>query len=236
MTALADCPGNDHDNDHETSDGEPERVGSNALVLTHPVVADRLRVLRDKHTDQATFVRVAAELSTLVAYEATRTLGLEDTPVDTPVMAGARAQRLAEKILVVPILRAGLGMSQAVTDLLPGSAVAHVGLRRDEETLASVIYMNLLPDDLSGCTVVICDPMVATGGSLSQVCGLARDRGARSVLALCLLASVPGVAHMAATHPDVRLVCAGMDDHLDERGYITPGLGDAGDRLFGLAP
>jgi uracil phosphoribosyltransferase len=203
------------------------------LIVDHPVVADRVRTLRDRHTPTSTFRRIVGELAGMVAYEATRDLRTVPVPVDTPVRSGARAERLADSVLVVPILRAGLGMSEAICALLPGSEVAHVGLRRDEVTLTSVVYLNLLPADLAGRDVVICDPMLATGGSLSRVCAMVLERGATRVRAVCLLAAREGIERMVVEHPEVRVVCAAVDEELDERGYITPGLGDAGDRLFG---
>ena len=229
----------DHGTGHGTGHGIDAVAGYRAdrvTVLDHPVAADWLRVLRDRHSDRETFARATAQLTTLVAYEATRDLTRADTCVDTPVRLAAHAHKLVDRLLVVPILRAGLGKADAVCALLPTSAVAHVGLRRDEETLASTVYLNLLPDDLADTTVLVCDPMVATGGSLDQVCALLAARGARSITALCVLAAVPGLARFTAAHPDVRVVCAGLDAVLDDRGYISPGLGDAGDRLFGLRP
>jgi len=140
---------------------------------------------------------------------------------------------VVETVVLVPILRAGLGMVPAIQHLVPLSEVAHVGLRRDEATLQSSVYLNRLPADLTGRRVAICDPMLATGGSLATVCDLVFERGATDVVALCLLASAPGLATMAARHPSVTVACAGVDPELDHRGFIVPGLGDAGDRLFG---
>jgi uracil phosphoribosyltransferase len=133
----------------------------------------------------------------------------------------------------VPILRAGLGMVQAIQEIVPLTEVAHVGLRRDETTLHSEVYLNRLPRDLSGRRVIVCDPMLATGGSLTQVCDLVIERGARQVIALCIIASKPGLAAFTKAHADVRVLCAAVDPELNDVGYIVPGLGDAGDRLFG---
>lgn len=204
-------------------------------TLHHPVVEDRLARLRDKATGNGEFRQLVHELSMLVAYEALRGLATEAGTVETPVASGP-CRRIVETVLLVPILRAGLGMVPAVQGLVPRSEVAHVGLRRDEQTLESEVYLDRLPHDLRGRRVVVCDPMLATGGSLVQVCTLARDRGAMSVQGLCLIASVPGQRAFEAVHPDVPVACAAVDPELDEHGYIVPGLGDAGDRLFGPPP
>ena len=153
--------------------------------------------------------------------------------VDTPVADAAPARRVAEVVLLVPILRAGLGMVQAIQEIVPLTEVAHVGLRRDDATLRSEVYLNRLPRDLGGRRVIVCDPMLATGGSLGQVCGLVRDRGAAEIIALCIVASEPGLATFGADHPGVRVYCAAVDPDLNGTGFIVPGLGDAGDRLFG---
>jgi len=202
------------------------------LVVDHPVVADRLAQLRDQATDNAAFRRLTAELSGLVAYEALRDLATAAATVTT-LVAEAPVRRIAETPLVVPVLRAGLGMVPAITALLSPVEVAHVGLRRDETTLRSTLYLDALPRSLEGRRVVVCDPMLATGGTLAQVVDLVVARGAGSVVVLCLLASVPGLRRFREAHPGVRVACAGVDPELNDRGYIVPGLGDAGDRLFG---
>jgi uracil phosphoribosyltransferase len=202
-------------------------------VVDHPVLAHRVAALRDKRTDRDAFRQLVSEISGFLAYEALRDLGTAEVAVDTPVMDGASATRVVENVLVVPILRAGLGMVQAIQEIVPLTEVAHVGLRRDETTLHSEIYLNRLPRDLTGRRVIVCDPMVATGGSLSQVCDLVHERGARQVIALCIIASKPGLAAFTKAHGDVRILCAAVDPELNSVGYIVPGLGDAGDRLFG---
>jgi uracil phosphoribosyltransferase len=207
-------------------------VTAGVLVVEHPVVQHRLAVLRDEATEPATFRQVVHDLSVLVAYEAIRDLETEQVAVRTPVGV-ATCTKIAETVLLVPILRAGLGMVPAIQGLLPHTEVAHVGLRRDEETLRSEVYLDRLPRDLTGRRVVVCDPMLATGGSLVQACGLVASRGAAHVQAVCLIASVPGIERFRASHPDVPVACAVVDPGLDERGFIVPGLGDAGDRLFG---
>ena len=201
-------------------------------VVDHPVLAHRLAQLRDRRTGSDTFRQLIAEVSGLLAYEALRDLGTDEVTIDTPV-AAARACRVAEVVLLVPILRAGLGMVQAIQEIVPLTEVAHVGLRRDEATLRSEVYLNRLPGDLTGRRVIVCDPMLATGGSLGQVCELVRERGAAEMIALCIVASEPGLAAFGGDHPGVRVYCAAVDPELNGAGYIVPGLGDAGDRLFG---
>jgi len=202
------------------------------LVVEHPLVQHRLVALRDEATESATFRQLVHEISTFVAYEALQDLGTEQVSVATPVGV-AECTRIDETVLLVPILRAGLGMVPAIQELLPYTEVAHVGLRRDEVTLRSEVYLDRLPRDLTGRRVVVCDPMLATGGSLAQVCDLVVSRGASRVQALCLIASVPGIERFRDSHPDLPVACAAIDPVLNERGFIVPGLGDAGDRLFG---
>jgi len=203
------------------------------IVVDHPVVADRLAQLRDRETDNFAFRRLTSELSGFVAYEALRDLATETVTVATPVADDTDARRISETPLLVPILRAGLGMVPAIVSMLSPVEVAHVGLRRDEETLRSFLYLDALPASLTGRRVVVCDPMLATGGTLVQVCDLIAGRGAASILVLCLLASVPGLRRFRDAHPGVMVACAGIDSTLNDNGYIVPGLGDAGDRLFG---
>ncbi len=203
------------------------------LVLEHPVVADKVRQLRDVRTSNADFLRLAGEISRFVAYEAFRDTPVAATTVDTPVMKGAPALRIDSEYLIVPILRAGLGMSPAVQEVLPLHRVCLVGLRRNEVTLKPDVYLDGLPESLAGVHVVICDPMLATGGSLDCVLEMLRDRGAGEITVLCLIAAQPGVDFVLARHPEIKIVAAALDAELNDVGYITPGLGDAGDRLFG---
>jgi uracil phosphoribosyltransferase len=230
---VHDRGGGGHLNVPSGAGGEPRDLGP-LIVVDHPVVADRLAQLRDHRTDSLGFRRLTAEISTFVAFEALRDLATRPAAVDTPVAPAAEVRRVAESVLLVPVLRAGLGMAPAVAALVPGAEVAHVGLRRDEATLHSSVYLDALPGDLTGRRVVILDPMLATGGTLLQVCDLVLSRGARTVVCLCVLAAVPGLERFRAAHPDVLVACAGLDAVLDDRGYILPGLGDAGDRLFGV--
>jgi len=202
------------------------------IVLDHPVAAHRVVTLRDASTGGAGFRQVVHELSTLLAYEALRDLSTEPCTVTTPVGV-AEGRRVNETVLVVPVLRAGLGMVPAVQELLPYTDVAYLGLRRDELTLESQVYLDRLPADLAGRRVVVCDPMIATGGSLGTVCDLILGRGASHVQVLCLIAAAPGLAAFTQRHPDVDVACCAVDPALNAHGYIVPGLGDAGDRQFG---
>ena len=206
-------------------------------VADHPLVSHKLTVLRDASTDSPTFRRLAEELVTLLAYEATRDVRVEPTTVRTPV-ADAEGVRLADpRPLVVPILRAGLGMLEGMQRLLPTAEVGFLGMIRNEETLEADTYAERLPDDLSGRQCYVLDPMLATGGSLAAAIQFLVKRGADHITAVCLLAAPEGIARiegeMAEVGVPVTLVVAGLDERLDENGYIVPGLGDAGDRMFG---
>ena len=203
------------------------------LVISHPIVADKVRQLRDVKTSNADFLRLAGEISRFVAYEAFRDTPVTPTTVDTPVMKGAPAVRVETEYVIVPILRAGLGMSPAVQEVLPHHRVCLVGLRRHEETLLPSVYLDGLPDSLTGAHVVLCDPMLATGGSLVCVLDMLAERGASDITVLCLIVAQPGVDFVLEKHPSVNIVAAALDAKLNDVGYITPGLGDAGDRLFG---
>ncbi|MGW0806155.1 uracil phosphoribosyltransferase [Nonomuraea sp. NPDC002799] len=208
------------------------------LVVDHPLVAHKLTTLRDVRTDSPTFRRLADELVTLLAYEATRDVRVIDVTVDTPV-AQAHGVRLAKpQPLVVPILRAGLGMLDGMTRLLPTAEVGFLGMIRNESTLQAETYATRLPDDLSGRQCFVVDPMLATGGTLAAAVQFLFGRGAVDVTAICLLAAPEGLAHMdkvfANSGKPIRVVTAALDERLNEHGYIVPGLGDAGDRLYGV--
>jgi uracil phosphoribosyltransferase len=208
------------------------------LVADHPLVAHKLTALRDIRTKAPAFRSLADELVTLLAYEATRDMRVEPVSVTTPV-APASGLRLAKPVpLVVPVLRAGIGMLDGMTRLLPQADVGFVGLVRDERTLVASTYAARLPADLANREAFVLDPMLATGGTLATVISMLVSRGAAAVTAICLLAAPEGVQRVAAAFPDdspakVRVVTAAMDERLNDRGYIVPGLGDAGDRLFG---
>ncbi|MEU6428434.1 uracil phosphoribosyltransferase [Microbispora sp. NPDC046973] len=208
------------------------------LVVDHPLVAHKLTTLRDVRTDSPTFRRLADELVTLLAYEATRDVRVTDVTVDTP-LAPTHGVRLARPApLVVPILRAGLGMLDGMTRLLPTAEVGFLGMIRDESTLKAQTYATRLPEDLSGRQCYVLDPMLATGGTLAAAIHFLFDRGARDVTAICLLAAPEGIAYLdeafrGGDRP-IRVVTAALDERLNENGYIVPGLGDAGDRLYGV--
>lgn len=206
-------------------------------VVDHPLVAHKLTTLRDRETDSPTFRRLADELVTLLAYEATRGVLVEPRDIVTPVAPTTGTHLASPKPLVVPILRAGLGMLDGMTRLIPTAEVGFLGMIRDEETLQATTYASRLPDDLSGRQVYLLDPMLATGGTLAAAISYVFDRGARDVTAICLLAAPEGVAALKqAFGPDspLTIVVAGMDQKLNDIGYIVPGLGDAGDRLYGV--
>jgi uracil phosphoribosyltransferase len=208
------------------------------LVVDHPLVVHKLTLLRDADTPAPTFRRLTDELVTLLAYEATREIRTRPVTVMTP-LAPADGVKLAGPVpLVVPVLRAGIGMLDGIVRLLPTAEVGFVGLSRDEESLVATTYANRLPADLAGREVFVLDPMLATGGTLETVFGLVRSRGAAAVTGICLLAAPEGLDRLASAFADdgtcpVRVVTAALDERLNDRGYILPGLGDAGDRLFG---
>jgi uracil phosphoribosyltransferase len=204
------------------------------VVVDHPLAGQLLTRLRDRETDRATFRHSCEELSGMLVYEATRTLTTEPVTVQTP-LAAAEGVRLALPPLVVPVLRAGLGMLGAVLRLLPGTDTGFVGVSRNEETHHPERYMDSVPDDLQQRPVLVLDPMLATGGSLVFACELLAARNAGPITAACILAAPEGVERVRATGLVDRLVLAAIDEQLDHRAFIVPGLGDAGDRLFGTA-
>lgn len=208
-------------------------------VADHPLISHKLTVLRDASTDSPTFRRLAEELVTLLAYEATRDVRVEPVSVTTPVAAAQGVRLSSPRPLVVPILRAGLGMLEGMQRLLPTAEVGFLGMIRNEETLVAETYAERLPDDLSGRQCYVLDPMLATGGTLVDAIDFLVRRGADHITAVTLLAAPEGVRHVEEQLADVdvpvTLVTAGLDERLDDNGYIVPGLGDAGDRLYGVA-
>lgn len=202
------------------------------LVVDHPLAQSRLTAMRDARTDSAAFRASLHELTTMLVYEATRRLPVERYPVQTPV-AVAEGFRLANPPLLVPVLRAGLGMAEAALGLLPEARMGFVGLARDEETYQPRAYMESLPADLSGVPVLVLDPMLATGGTLEHCCRLLAERGSTDITVICALAAPAGVERLDRSGLPLRLVTASVDEGLNERMFIVPGLGDAGDRQFG---
>ena len=205
------------------------------LLADHPLVTHKLTLLRDAGTDTATFRMLADELVTLLAYEATRDVRVAEVTVTTPVGTATGAKLAQPRPLIVPVLRAGIGMLDGMTRLLPMASVGFVGMVRDEKSLVASTYANRLPHELTGREVFVLDPMLATGGTLVTVIGMLADRGAATVTAICLLAAPEGLARVAEAFPgdNVRVVTGAVDERLNDKGYIVPGLGDAGDRLFG---
>ncbi len=208
-------------------------------VIEHPLVDHKLTALRDQNTDSPTFRRLADELVTLLAYEATRDVRVSPVRITTPVADADGVRLTAPKPLIVPILRAGLGMLDGMVRLLPTAEVGFLGMIRDESTLLASTYAERLPEHLSGRQCYVLDPMLATGGTLSAAVRFLVNRGAGSIRAICLLAAPEGCARLESDLADVDIpvsvVTAAMDERLNEKGYIVPGLGDAGDRLYGVA-
>ena len=203
-------------------------------VVDHPLAARLLTRLRDEATDRATFRTTMDDLAGMLGYEACRTLPTEAVDVTSP-MGPAQGARIARPPLVVPVLRAGLGLHGAVLRLLPETDTAFIGVSRNEETLQPEPYMNSVPPDLAGRPVLVLDPMLATGGSMAHACALLRDRGAGEMTGVCVLAAPEGLDYIERSGLVARVVTAAVDERLDERAFIVPGLGDAGDRLFGTA-
>jgi uracil phosphoribosyltransferase len=203
-------------------------------VVDHPLAARLLTRLRDETTDRATFRLAVDELAGMLVYEACRTLPTEPIEVQTP-LGPATGVRIVEPPLVVPVLRAGLGLHGAVLRLLPESDTAFVGVARNEDTFVPEPYMNSVPNDLGGRGVLLLDPMVATGGSLVHACELLHERRVGPIIGVCVLAAPEGLERVASSGLVERIVTAAIDDHLNDRAFIVPGLGDAGDRLFGTA-
>ena len=207
-------------------------------VADHQLISHKLTYLRDKRTDSPTFRRLVDELVTLLAYEATREVRVEPFDIETPVAPTTGIKLASPKPLVVPILRAGLGMLDGMVRLLPTAEVGFLGMMRNEETLEATTYANRLPDDLHGRQCYVLDPMLATGGTLAMAIRYLVDRGADDITAITLLAAPEGIAHIEEQLGDLgvplSLVTGAVDERLNEQGYIVPGLGDAGDRLYGL--
>ena len=206
---------------------------SRVMIFDHPLIQHKLSILRDKGTSVKEFRELVSEIAMLMCFEATRDLPLEEIDVETPV-AMAKCHRIAgKKLAVVPILRAGLGMVDGMVSLMPNVKVGHIGLFRDPETLEPVKYYFKMPPDIEERDVIVVDPMLATGGSASAAISFLKEVGVQHIKLMSIIGAPEGVAKMQADHPDVDIYVAALDDHLNEHGYIVPGLGDAGDRIFG---
>ena len=202
-------------------------------VLDHPLLQHKLSILRNKETSVKDFRQLVSEIATLMCYEATRDLPLEPVEIETPI-AKATVQRIAgKKLAIVPILRAGLGMVDGILTLVPSAKVGHIGLFRDPETLEPVKYYCKMPNDIQERDVIIIDPMLATGGSASAAINFVKDYGVKNIKLMNILAAPEGVQRVRKDHPDVEIFVAALDERLNDKCYIVPGLGDAGDRIFG---
>jgi len=202
-------------------------------VLEHPLIQHKLSILRSKDTGVKEFREIICEIAALMCYEATRDLATEKVTIETPVGEATAFQLAGKKLAIVPILRAGLGMVDGIVAMVPSVKVGHIGLYRDPDTLQPVDYYCKLPSDIAERDVILLDPMLATGGSASAAISTLKRHGARNVKLMCIISAPEGVARVQEDHPDVMLFTAALDERLNSHGYIVPGLGDAGDRIFG---
>ena len=208
-----------------TSDG--------VTVVGHPLVVHKLTLMRDKATSTKSFRELLREISLLLCYEATRDLDLTTVEIETPLQPMKAPKLEGKKLVFAPILRAGMGLLEGMLDLVPSARVAHVGLYRDPKTLEAVEYYFKAPEDIADRTVIVLDPMLATANSACAAIERLQQAGAKRIIFVCLLAAPEGIAHFRSEHPDIPVYTAAIDDHLNDHGYIVPGLGDAGDRIYG---
>ncbi|MEW4383690.1 uracil phosphoribosyltransferase [Staphylococcus epidermidis] len=206
---------------------------SKVHVFDHPLIQHKLSYIRDARTGTKEFRELVDEVGMLMAYEVTRDLELQDVEIQTPVTKMTAKRLAGKKLAIVPILRAGLGMTDGVLSLVPAAKVGHIGLYRDPETLEAVEYFAKMPQDIDERQIIVVDPMLATGASAIEAISSLKKRGAKSIRFMCLIAAPEGVEKMQEAHPDVDVYIAALDEKLNDKAYITPGLGDAGDRLFG---
>lgn len=206
---------------------------SKVTQIAHPLILHKLSIIRDKETGSKDFRELVEEVAMLMAYEVTRDLPLEEVEIETPICKTKCKMLAGKKVAIVPILRAGLGMVDGMLKLIPAAKVGHIGLYRDEETLKPVEYFCKLPQDIKEREIIVTDPMLATGGSAIDAIHALKNRGAQNIRLMCLIASPEGVKAVMEAHPDVDIYAADIDEKLNEKGYIVPGLGDAGDRLYG---
>jgi uracil phosphoribosyltransferase len=208
-------------------------IPRNVTVVAHPLVQHKLSLMRDKRTSTAEFRRLLREIALLLGYEVTRHLPIERRPIETPVATMDAPFIEGKKLVIVPILRAGLGLAEGLLDLVPSARVGHIGIYRDPETLAAVEYFCKLPEDIGRRLAILCDPMLATANSAIAAVAVLKRQGCSQIQVLSLLAAPEGIAAFNAVHPQVPVTVAAIDERLNEHAYIIPGLGDAGDRLFG---
>lgn len=206
---------------------------SKVQVMDHPLIQHKLTILRDKNTGTKDFREAVNEIARLMAFEVSRDMPLQDVEIETPLVKSIQKELAGKKVAIIPILRAGLGMVDGMLDLIPAAKVGHVGMYRDHETLEPVEYFVKLPSDINERQLLVVDPMLATGGSAIAAIDSLKKRGASTIKFVCLVAAPEGVEALEQAHPDVEIYTAALDERLDENGYIIPGLGDAGDRLFG---
>ncbi|MFO7263324.1 MAG: uracil phosphoribosyltransferase [Bacillaceae bacterium G1] len=205
----------------------------NIYQFDHPLIQHKLTYIRDRRTGTKEFRELVEEVATLMAYEITRDLPLTEVEIETPVAVAKSRVISGKKLGIIPILRAGLGMVGGILKLIPAAKVGHIGLYRDETTLQPVVYYYKLPPDIAERELIVIDPMLATGGSADAALKLLREKGARSIKLMCLIAAPEGIARIQQEHPEVNIYVAAVDERLNEHGFIVPGLGDAGDRLYG---
>lgn len=206
---------------------------SKIVVMDHPLIQHKIGIIRRKETGSRDFRALVSEIAMLMCYEATRDLKLADVEITTPICKTTVKELKGKKLAVIPILRAGLGMVDGMLTMIPAAKVGHIGLYRDPETLEPVEYYCKLPADCANREVFVVDPMLATGGSSAAAIQLLKDKGVRNIRLMCIIAAPEGVKKMQESHPDVDVYIGALDDYLNEHGYIVPGLGDAGDRIFG---
>lgn len=206
---------------------------ANVIIMDHPLIQHKLTFLRDEKTSSKEFRALVSEIATLMCYEATRDLPLKVVETQTPVALAKTKVLAGKKLAFVPILRAGLGMVDGVLSLVPSARVGHIGLYRDPETLKPVEYYCKLPADIEEREVIVLDPMLATGGSAIDAISMIKKRNPKVIKFMCIIAAPEGLEALKAAHPDVEILCAALDEKLNDHGYIVPGLGDAGDRIFG---
>ncbi len=206
---------------------------SKVMVMDHPLIQHKVGVIRRKEVGSKDFRAIIGEIAMLMCYEATRDLKLEDVQIETPICKTTVKELSGKKLAVVPILRAGLGMVEGMLAMIPAAKVGHIGLYRDPETLNPVEYYCKLPGDCAEREVFVVDPMLATGGSATAAIQMLKEKGCRSIRFMCIIAAPEGVRRMQQEHPDVDIYIAALDERLNDHGYIVPGLGDAGDRIFG---